>query len=92
MKDTPTMIQTGETSAHIYYQAHLDGQLIGLVRDKATDELLFDAHSVALALGYPDAATLLNDPIAMEAIQEYIHETGENPIHQLQITPKPDRP
>jgi hypothetical protein len=79
----PMMTLTGETPTHRFYQTKLDGQVIQLIQDKATSELCFDLESVAQALGYPDAASLLADPIAKNALEEQIQESGENGIRQL---------
>lgn len=72
------MTPVGQTPTHIFYQAHLDGQLIKLIRDKVTDQLLFDAESLAIALGYPDGETMLADKYAVEAIRACALEQGEH--------------
>ena len=79
----PQLIPTRETPTHIFYQAHYDGQLIKLIKDKATDEVFFDAHSVALALGYPSQQAMLADEHALAAMREYAQESGDSAIRIL---------
>ena len=87
-----TMTPTGETPMYIFYQTYCDGQLLKLIKDKSTGDLFFDADSLAIALGYPDAQTMLADKYAVEAIQEYALENGGHSIRRIDMNGNPVLP
>ena len=89
MAATTMMIPTRQTATHIFYQAHLNGQLIKLIKDKVTDELFFDADSLSIALGYPDGETMLADKHAVEAIQACALIQGEQSFCRIDANGNP---
>lgn len=81
------MTQTHQTATHIFYQTHLDGLLLKLIRCKDTGELFFNAGSLALALGYPDTVTMLADEYALDTITSYAIKNGGHSICWANGTP-----
>ena len=83
------MTPVGQTPTHIFYQTYFDGQLIQMIENKLTNELFFDAESLAIALGYPDGETMLADKYAVEAIRACALEQGESSFCRIDVNGNP---
>lgn len=77
------MIRTHYDDQYEYFLAYFEGTPVKIMRDRKTNEILFDAGSVAECLGYESTEAMMSDDQVLDAINDHTKATGASPLRRL---------
>ena len=77
------MIRTHYDAQYEYYLDYFQGIPVKILRDRKTNEILFDASSVAKCLGYESTQDMMSRDDFLDLINQHNRETGKSPLRKI---------